>query len=31
MCDALVDALVTADFLKPTHREGYVLARAACR
>jgi hypothetical protein len=27
MCDALLDALVSAEFLKKTHREAYVLAR----
>lgn len=31
MCDALLDALVAAEFLKKTHRQGYVLAAGAAR
>jgi hypothetical protein len=31
MCDALLDALVAAEFLKRTHREGYVLAGGVSR
>ena len=31
LCDALLDALVAADFLKKTHGEAYVLAGGVSR
>jgi len=31
VCDALLDALVAAEFLKITSRQGYVLAASDCR